>query len=247
MIGKKWNDTRLQNLQKTCGDCTNRRCGSQSFFLCFFCVRCVWGMFFVGARRVLRPIREWSFYSSRLSGTEGRKACGVSPPHGEILLFRQKDPKPWAPRRGPSGAFASVPNGWGCGTRCAQTVLALILDSGLRRSRACRRPGFGAMGWRCFLPSVIPDSIGDPGSLLLPVFAKRTTLDPRRLTGSPIKSGTSVEDDRKRKDKDNDTGSSITNVEDDRKRGKDDRKRNDGGAQRRLQAPLQNRTLSFRA
>ena len=35
--------------------------------------------------------------------------CGVSPPHGEILLFRQKDPKPWAPRRGPSGAFASVP------------------------------------------------------------------------------------------------------------------------------------------
>ena len=29
-------------------------------------------MFFVGARRVLRPIREWSFYSSRLPGTEGR-------------------------------------------------------------------------------------------------------------------------------------------------------------------------------
>ena len=44
-------------------------------------------------------------------------------------------------------------------------------------------------------------------------------------------------DDRKRKDKDNDTGSSITNVEDDRKRGKDDRKRNDGGAQPHLQAP----------
>ena len=35
--------------------------------------------------------------------------CGVSPPHGEVLLFRQKDPKPWAPGRGPSGAFAPVP------------------------------------------------------------------------------------------------------------------------------------------
>ena len=39
---------------------------------------------------------------------EGR-FCGVSPPHGEVLLFRQKDPKPWAPGRGPLGAFAAVP------------------------------------------------------------------------------------------------------------------------------------------
>ena len=53
-----------------------------------------------------------------------RNACGVSPPHGEVLLFRQKDPKPWAPGRGPSGAFAPVPKGLGCGTRFAQTVLA---------------------------------------------------------------------------------------------------------------------------
>ena len=42
----------------------------------------------------------------------------------EVLLFRQKDPKPWAPGRGPSGAFAPVPKGLGCGTRFAQTVLA---------------------------------------------------------------------------------------------------------------------------
>ena len=42
------------------------------------------------------------------TGTGGY-ICGVSPPHGEILLFRQKDPKPWAPGRGPSGAFAPVP------------------------------------------------------------------------------------------------------------------------------------------
>ena len=28
---------------------------------------------------------------------------GVSPPHAEVLLFRQKDPKPLAPGRGPRG------------------------------------------------------------------------------------------------------------------------------------------------
>ena len=28
-------------------------------------------------------------------------SCGVSPPHDEVLLFRQKDPKPLAPGRGP--------------------------------------------------------------------------------------------------------------------------------------------------
>ena len=44
-------------------------------------------------------------------------SCGVSPPHDEVpstgsgqaLLFRQKDPKPLAPGRGPSGTFAPVP------------------------------------------------------------------------------------------------------------------------------------------
>ena len=54
----------------------------------------------------------------------GEGFCGVSAPHAEILLFRQKDPKPWAPGRGPPGAFAPVPKGLGCGTRFAQTVLA---------------------------------------------------------------------------------------------------------------------------
>ena len=38
------------------------------------------------------------------------------------------------------------------------------------------------------------------------------------LTGSPIRSGTSVEDDRKRQRKSKDPGSSITNVEDDRRK-----------------------------
>ena len=32
--------------------------------------------------------------------------CGVSSPHAEVLLFRQKDPKPFPPVRGPSGSFA---------------------------------------------------------------------------------------------------------------------------------------------
>ena len=36
-------------------------------------------------------------------------SCGVSPPHDEVHLFRQKDPKPLAPGRGPGGAFAPVP------------------------------------------------------------------------------------------------------------------------------------------
>ena len=43
---------------------------------------------------------------------KGGGVCGVSAPHDEILLFRQKDPKPLAPRRGPTGAFAPVPNVW---------------------------------------------------------------------------------------------------------------------------------------
>ena len=34
---------------------------------------------------------------------------GVAPPRDEVLLFRQKDPKPWVPGRGPSGAFPPVP------------------------------------------------------------------------------------------------------------------------------------------
>ena len=38
--------------------------------------------------------------------------CGVSPPRDEVLLFRQKDPKPLAPGRGPTGAFAPVPIAW---------------------------------------------------------------------------------------------------------------------------------------
>jgi hypothetical protein len=49
----------------------------------------------------------------------GFLTCGVSPPRDEPLLFRQKEPKPFLPVRGPSdpaqkqvlqGASASIPN-----------------------------------------------------------------------------------------------------------------------------------------
>ena len=42
----------------------------------------------------------------------GGGSCGVSAPHDAVLLFRQKDPKPWAPGRSPPGAFAPVPIAW---------------------------------------------------------------------------------------------------------------------------------------
>jgi len=35
--------------------------------------------------------------------------CGLSRPHGEILLFRQKHPKPFAPTRHPTGSLRYSP------------------------------------------------------------------------------------------------------------------------------------------
>ena len=70
-------------------------------------------------------------------------SCGVSPPHGEVLLFRQKDPKPWAPGRGPSGAFAPVPFVWAA-------ELASLKQSSPPywiRDRGAAAPA-GALGWR---------------------------------------------------------------------------------------------------
>ncbi len=58
---------------------------------------------------------------------------GVSSPRDESLLFRQKEPKPFLPVRGPSepaqkqalrDASASAPNQDGSGTRSAQTAFA---------------------------------------------------------------------------------------------------------------------------
>ncbi len=43
-------------------------------------------------------------------------SCGVSPPHDEVLLFRQKDPKPVAPGRGPQEGVPA-PRSLVCGLR----------------------------------------------------------------------------------------------------------------------------------
>ena len=59
-----------------------------------------------GKRQIPRYARN-NRGGSRMTG-EG-DSCGVSAPRDEVLLFRQKDPKPLAPRRGPPGAFAPVP------------------------------------------------------------------------------------------------------------------------------------------
>jgi hypothetical protein len=57
--------------------------------------------------------------------------CGVSPPRDESLLFRQKDPKPFLPVRGPEGAWAATPNHNGSETRSAQTGLAKEVGFGV--------------------------------------------------------------------------------------------------------------------
>ena len=68
---------------------------------------------------------------------------GVSSPHAEVLLFRQKDPKPWAPGRGPPGAFAPVPK-----FRAAE-LASLRQSSPPNRFRdRGAAPPAGAMRWR---------------------------------------------------------------------------------------------------
>ena len=75
----------------------------------------------------------------------GRGACGVSAPRDAVLLFWQKDPKPWAPGRGP------LPQSRRFGLRNSlrsDSPRPHKQASGPGRSLAWRRPGFGAMGWR---------------------------------------------------------------------------------------------------
>ena len=47
-------------------------------------------------------------------------------PAAEVLLFRQKDPKPWWPWRGPSGSLRRVADFGGAQTRFAQTMRAFL-------------------------------------------------------------------------------------------------------------------------
>ena len=114
--------------------------------------------------------RLFFFMRGVVPARRGAGGCGVSPPHDEVpstlrqaqgsgqaLLFRQKDPKPLAPRRGPSGAFAPVPVSW------AAELASLRQSSpsnNIRDRGAATPAGAG--------PSVMPGSIGHPVSSLLP-------------------------------------------------------------------------------
>jgi len=59
-------------------------------------------------------------------------------PADDLLLFRQKEAKPFLPVRGTTGNWSTAPNQDGSGTRSAQTAFAEKLDSGRRSSRAQR-------------------------------------------------------------------------------------------------------------
>ena len=50
--------------------------------------------------------------------------CRVSPLHDEVLLFRQKDPKPFLPVRGPAGSLRLRTESYGSETRSACMVFS---------------------------------------------------------------------------------------------------------------------------
>ena len=110
MIGKKWNDTRLQNLQKTCRDCTNRRCGSQSLF----------SLFFVRAVRVKKNLVACKYLypgskpgaclmpprpSLQRRGTEGRRANASTP---DQVRGMPNAPTPLLTKEGEKGRRANL-------------------------------------------------------------------------------------------------------------------------------------------
>ena len=110
------------------------------------------------------------FFMRVSARTTKERRCGVSPPHDEVLLFRQKDPKPLAPGRGPRGVpFAPVPVAVGCGTplRSGQSLAPNIEFAGPGRSHARRRRGNGAMGWRGYAAFVMPDILHRASSVLV--------------------------------------------------------------------------------
>ena len=121
-------------------------------------------------------------------------------------MFRQKDPKPLAPGRGPGGAFAPVPVAWAAelaslpsaSLRYAQdrpfdklrTVLAPTWNfAGPGRSRARRRREDKAFALAVILahPSTslryAQDRREDPGSLFCRMKKKPKTLDARSESG----------------------------------------------------------------
>ena len=127
-----------------------------------------------------------------------RKGCGVSPldderecsrgfapaRRGSFALLRTgsfvsaKGSKTRGARARPFGCLCLCPEWFGLRNSLRSNSPRLQLEFGTAAQPRLQAPSTWRHGWRCFLPSVIPGSIGDRGSLLLPVFAKRTTLDP---------------------------------------------------------------------
>ncbi len=70
----------------------------------------------------------------------GEEDCGVSAPHDEVLLFRQKDPKPVAPGRGPQEGVP-VPRSLVCGLRNSLRSDSPRRQNGNGRDRGTAPPG----------------------------------------------------------------------------------------------------------
>ncbi len=90
----------------------------------------------------------------------GEEDCGVSPPRDEVLLFRQKNPKPVAPGRGPQEGVP-VPRSLWCGLRNSlrsDSPRPHMEGTGPGRSPARRRRE------AVFVSSVMPGLIGHPAS-----------------------------------------------------------------------------------
>ncbi len=86
------------------------------------------------------------------------EGCGVSPPHDEVLLFRQKNPKPVAPGRGPQEGVP-VPRSLLCGLRNS------LRSDSPRRHMEGTGPGHSPARRRreaAFVSSVMPGLIGHP-------------------------------------------------------------------------------------
>ncbi len=90
----------------------------------------------------------------------GEEDCGVSAPHDEVLLFRQKNPKPVAPGRGPPEGVP-VPRSLVCGLRNS------LRSDSPRRQMEGTGPGHSPARRRqerafAVTPSVMPGLIGHP-------------------------------------------------------------------------------------
>ncbi len=104
--------------------------------------------------RTMRGVRLHSrvlFLQSQLSHPYAPRSCtislcplqrfrtGVSPPHDEALLFRQKCPKPFPPVRGPYGVPPPTPRIRWRGNSLRSNSPRQEVDSGLRLRRIRRR------------------------------------------------------------------------------------------------------------